>query len=279
MKAAGVSLLLSALALAFAGVAMTTTDSNPQARPPRLDRMADFERRMDELSQEIMLLRTQFASPAVNNPAPSSSEGSMAKTSDVSEAAWTPSGTTNTKSLEAIVDAAVNKKTAHILDQMRIKQNKKPEFGAFASVLELTDEQRQETERVVVEGQREVHSILNTPTANGTNLMDGLIEIVAKGFVTPGKDNGWGAWVGRVMNETIPGTQESYGARIESVKNGMRESFKREWTEKQYREFEQWGVDPTEIQKVPGSPNDELWKRVSERARELGAKIPENEPK
>jgi hypothetical protein len=141
-------------------------------------------------------------------------------------------------------------------------------------VLELTEEQRAETERVIVEGQRELHRILETPTYDGTSLMDELVEIVARGFAEPGKDHGFGKWFGRVLTEKIPGTDETYATRIESVKNGMRTSFKREWSEAQYREFEEWGVDPTEVQEVPGSPNEALEKRIVERATSLGAEIP-----
>jgi hypothetical protein len=54
----------------------------------------------------------------------------------------------------------------------------------------------------------------------------------------------------------------------------MRARFHRDWSEEQYREFETWGVDPTEIENVPGSPNEALLRRITERARALGAAIP-----
>jgi hypothetical protein len=178
--------------------------------------------------------------------------------------------------LEAIVDAAVDRKAAQVMDEMRIKGNKKPAIDVFASTLELTDRQREAAERIIVDGQEQVHAILNRPTADGTNLMDDLVELVARGMAEPGKDHGWGRWIGRVLTEDIPGTNETYGARIETVKVAMRATFKRQWSEEQYREFEEWGVDPTEVQNVPGSPNEALGQRITERARSLGADVPED---
>ena len=79
------------------------------------------------------------------------------------------------------------------------------------------------------------------------------------------------------MSEKVPGTDQSYAERIEAVKQSMRETFKRDWTRDQYLEFEAWGVDPTEIQDVPGSPNKELEARIRERVRELGGTLPDDE--
>ncbi|MHC4411286.1 MAG: hypothetical protein ACYS0F_20065 [Planctomycetota bacterium] len=147
----------------------------------------------------------------------------------------------------------------------------------LASTIELTREQRESAERVVVEGQRELHRILGTTTTDGTSLMDELVEIMANGIAQPGKDHGFGRWIGRVMSEKIPGTNDTYATRIEAVKNSMRATFQKEWTAEQYKEFKAWGVDPTEIEKVPGSPNEALRKRIMERAAALGAELREAE--
>ncbi|MEE8107441.1 MAG: hypothetical protein V3T86_18045 [Planctomycetota bacterium] len=280
MNAGAISLGLSALALAFAGVAMTNPNSYAPSGSRRLDQTADLERRIDELSQEVMLLRAQRTAagtsntPGLGTGSPSSSK----ETGDTTEGYATPGGTDNASELEAIVNEAVDKKTARVLDKMRVKQNKKPTFAAFASVLELTDQQRAETERVVVDGQRESYEILNTPTANGNNLMDELVDIVARRFVTPRQNNGMGKWIGRILSETIPGTNETYAARLGVVTDNMKATFKRSWSATQYREFEEWGVNPTEITGIPGSPNDALGKRIMQRAKDLGAKVPESEP-
>ena len=172
--------------------------------------------------------------------------------------------------LETIVEEAVDRKAKAVVDELALKANKKPAMDVFAKLIELTPEQRRAAERVVVAGQHELHEILRLPTEDGTVLLDELVEIAARGIADPGKDHGFGRWLGRVLSEKIPGTDQTYGARIEAVKQRMRAQFKRDWTEEQYREFEAWGVDPTEIQNVPDSPNVELFRRIEERARQLG---------
>jgi len=177
--------------------------------------------------------------------------------------------------LAAIVDDAVDRKTKQVMDELRIKANKKPDFKVFAKMLDLTVEQRAAAERVIIEGQRQTHEILNTPTDDGTNLMDQLVEIFARGIAEPGKDHGFGRWIGRIMGEKVPGTDITYATRIESVKKSMRTTFKRDWSEAQYREFSEWKVDPTEIENVPGSPNEALGERILDRVRTLGVDVPD----
>jgi hypothetical protein len=92
--------------------------------------------------------------------------------------------------LEAIVDDAVQRRTERALDELRVKANKKPAMDVFASTLELSEEQRVATERAVVEGQREVHAILDTPTSDGTNLMDQLVDVAARAIAAPTEDPG-----------------------------------------------------------------------------------------
>ncbi|HEX5136401.1 MAG TPA: hypothetical protein VFY93_05485 [Planctomycetota bacterium] len=273
MRTAGIALAVSAVALGV-GVLALLRELPADRAPPRMDRMEKLERQFAELSRDLEILkagrgegvpgegpeppllpsRTEPASPGGTSPAPSPGGGNG--------------------EIEALVDDAVARKTKGVLDEIRIKSEKKPAIDVFASTLELTDEQRARTERVVVEGQKQVHEILGTPTQDGANLMDQLVELAARGMAEPGKDPGWGLWYGRVLTEKIPGTDETYAARIETVKGRMRAAFKRDWSEAPYEEVEGWGVDPTEIQKVHDSPNDALFRRIADRARTLGAKIP-----
>ena len=69
--------------------------------------------------------------------------------------------------------------------------------------------------------------------------------------------------------ETIPGTDVTYGARIESAKNEVREAFRSELTEEQYAEFEDWRMDPTEIQEIEDSPWADFEDRIAERVEDL----------
>jgi hypothetical protein len=268
-KVAGIALALSAVALGVAVVALTR-------RPPEPPRATARTGRADALASEVAELRREIEILKAGTPARSGSDAPAPPLlpPQAPEGAGQASIVEGGDEIKAIVDDAVERKTEKVLDELRVKENKKPALDVFSSTLELSEGQRVTTERVVVEGQREVHSILATPTRDGTNLMDQLVEIAAKGIAEPGKDHGWGMWVARVLTEKVPGTDETYGARIESVKSGMRATFKREWSEAQYREFEAWGVDPTEIDSVPGGPNEALMRRITERARALGANLP-----
>ena len=274
MKTGGVALVVSALALGAAIVALTREPPQPQRASGRMDRVTELETEVAELAHEIAILKGERPEGARRNASgpdlgiPSTEGGEPGEVADV------PGDET---SIAAIVDDAVERKTKKVIDDLRIKTDKKPGIDAFVAALDLDREQRAATERVIVEGQREVHQILGTPTRDGTNLMDELVEIIAKGIAEPGKDHGFGRWFARVAGETIPGTNKTYGERIEAVKASMRANFKRDWTEAQYKEFEAWGVDPTEIQKVPGSPNADLEKRILARASVLGAEIPRGE--
>ncbi len=247
----------------------------------RTDRVAALEAQVAQLTREVESLKAE--KPKWTGRDTSGSLSGTRRT-DVDHVGSPPDVAEDHQALTEIIDDAVDRKTKRVLDELRIKAHKKPAMAVFASMLELTQEQRAAAERVIVEGQRQVHEILEMPTADGTNLMDDLVEIVARGIARgqgwqpePGKDNGWGRFFARVVSEKIPGTDETYGARIESVKIAMRATFKRDWSEAQYREFEEWGVDPTEIEKVPGSPNEALGKRVVERAASLSAESPDDE--
>jgi len=271
MRTGVVALALSALALGTAVVALTREGPQSQRVPLGLDRVAALEARVAELARDVEVLKAGRPGPARGDI---SDLPFVEQPADAGETAVRPDLAHGEEELKAIVDDAVERKTELVLDELRIKANKKPAIEVFASVLELTEEQRAVTERVIVDGQRQIHRILETPTYDGTQLMDQLVEIAARGIAQPGKDHGFGRWLGRVLTEQMPGTNETYGARIESVKNTMRAAFKREWSETQYREFEAWGVDPSEVEKVPGSPNEAVYKRIVERARALGADVP-----
>lgn len=271
MRIAGVALVFSAVALGVALFALRQESPRSQRAPARNDRVEALETQVAELTREVAALKAgspeQARSGAAGLPfvPPGTEAGGSASPANVAGGA---------PEIEAIVEDAVERRTERVLDEMAIKANKKPAMEVFASMLELSREQRAQTERVVLEGQQEIHGILATPTSDGTSLMDQIVEIAARGLAEPGKDHGFGRWVARVFSEKVPGTDETYGARIESVKNAMRATLRREWSEAQYREFEAWGVDPSEIEKVPGSPNEALGKRIAERARALGAALP-----
>lgn len=173
--------------------------------------------------------------------------------------------------IESMVDAAVEKKAREI----QAMANKKPALDVFAEVLDLTDDQRASVELEVVRGQNEVKALLETPTENGDVLMDDLVEIMATGMAKPGQARAlWGKFFQRVTTEKVPGTDKTYAEQAEAVKDTVRSSFRRTMSEDQYAKFEEWKMDPTEVQGVADSPWMGLQERIVERARELGANIP-----
>jgi hypothetical protein len=178
-----------------------------------------------------------------------------------------------TETLAELVEQAVDKKA----EQLQLMQgNKKPSIDAFAKALALTEEQRAAAERAIVGSQHEIKAVLEIETADGTNFLDELVETMADGMARPGKDLGRGLKLfGRILSETIPGTSETYAARAEALKARLREEFRRAWSPKQYAAFEAWQMDPTEVKGIPGSPWTEVEARVIERAKELGAQIPD----
>ncbi len=175
--------------------------------------------------------------------------------------------------LQALVDEAVEKKAA-ILQTMR---NKKPSIDAFSETLGLTEEQRAATEAEVLRGQREIRALLDTVSDEGTNFLDEVVNVLATGMAKPGQAGAeWGKLFQKLVTERVPGTNQTYAERAEAVKQTVRDAFRRDMTKPQYARFEAWQMDPTEVQGIEGSPWEEVMPLVIERAREMGADIPDD---
>ena len=267
------------VALGVAAYGVSTRSSSPP----------DLEQRLQGLEGELARLAARSARPPAVAPTLRGSDGPWAASTpgDVRSprptssaeasplAASAGAGAAPTEAIEALVDKAVEEKTREVVDALRLKENKKPPLTLFASTLELTPEQVADLQDQVRQGQFDLHAVLEIPMADGSVLMDELAEVVATGMARPGDGGGWPRFVGRVMSEKIPGSDDTYAVRIEAIKTRLRETFRRDWSAEQYAEFEAWGVDPTEIQGIPGSPNEALLERIRERARALGAKVPD----
>ena len=179
---------------------------------------------------------------------------------------------TMTAAMREMVDAAVEKKA----EQLRVMRNKKPSLEAFADVLALDDEQREAVAQGVVQAQSEIRAVLLQPAEDGTVFLDEFVETFAHGIANPGKDPQRGARLfQRLIAEKVPGSDATYAQQAEAAKAKLRETFKRTMSPKQYATFEAWQMDPSEVQGVPGSPWKELEGRIRERARALGANLPD----
>ncbi len=280
-SATGLALALSIAAVAVAGYGLFQDEAAPSS---------DVDMRLAALEEQMTRIEDRLQSMPVSAP---SLAGLGAVRAERTAAAAAAEGATPTlrtdapageregpdavdpakdpEKLAALVDEAVEKKAA----QMRTMANKKPAMNVFASTLELTKEQSEAAGREIVRAQHDIQAILETPTEDGAVLLDDLVEVVARGMAEPAKhQQRWMQFFGRVMNEKIPGSDETYAARIESVKQRVRDNFKRNWSERQYANFQTWQMDPTEVQGIEGSPWTTLGKRMQERARQLGAKLP-----
>jgi len=177
------------------------------------------------------------------------------------------------QTLSAEIAERVEEVVEEKVDEFEKKQNKKPTLAVFTEVLKLSDKQSRIVDEEVWIAQKEVRNILETPMADGSILIDDLVDVIAYGEAKhPEAGPRFIKWLGRVMTEKIPGTDVTYGANIEVIKNNTREAFRNEFTEEQYAEFESWGVDPTEIKEIEDSPWADLEARVKQRLLKLAEK-------
>jgi len=174
------------------------------------------------------------------------------------------------QTLSATIEERVEEIVDERVDKLEKKQNKEPTLAVFSEVLNLTDDQRNVIDKEIWSAQKEVRTILETPTEDGSILIDELVDVIAYGEAKhPEASQRFIKWLGRVMSEKIPGTDVTYGADIEVIKNNAREAFRSEFTEEQYAEFESWGVDPTEIKDIENNPWADLEERVKQRLLKL----------
>ena len=268
------------IALAAAALAAYAASRTPAGA-------ADIETRLALLEDQLSRVEHHVAALAEREPPPPSllglhPEGAPAGAPAPRAAAPTPapgetspgvprtvaaSAAEGAETLRVMVDEAVEKKAAEVLAM----REKKPTLDAFARTLELDAGQRVQVERDVLACQHELKALLETPAADGTVFLDELIGMLAEGMARPGQGKERGArWYGRILSERVPGSDETYGQRAESMKARLRQGLQRTLTPKQHATFEAWQLDPSEIKDVPGSPWKELEARIVERAKELG---------
>jgi len=278
------SLNILAVTLSVAALAVAAFRSAPEpiSRSRSDSRLLELEGEVARLSRTLDGFASRPHSER-ERAAEERSPGSASRAADPSSASPDATAEETTpqaeEQLRMMIDDAVSRKAREVVEEMERKQNKKPSMEVFASTLELTREQRHDTEQAVVRGQQEIYRLLEMPTQDGGNLMNELIEIVARSTIWPGKDHGWGKWLGRVTTMTVPGTNETYSVQIETVKESVRDTLRRTLQKEQYAEFEGWGVDPTEIRDIPGSPQEDLGRRITERAKQLAEQTPAAGPK
>jgi hypothetical protein len=279
----GLGIIVAMVALGVAGYAMFEQPAAPADLDARRVAVEDQVARIESLLAERGMDRERAPTllglgerpgetPAAARGAAHAAVGEAPSLGDGTAAAQ-PSPARTSDEIAELVNEAVEKKAA----QIQVMQNKKPSIDVFAKTLELSATQRAAAAEQLVRAQQQIKDILEIPAEDGTNFMDELVEVMARGVAEPGKNPGRGVKLfGRLMSETIPGSSETYATRIEKIKQGVRATFRRDWTQEQYATFEAWRMDPTEVQDIEGSPWKDVGRRLLERAKELGADVPDD---
>lgn len=176
--------------------------------------------------------------------------------------------------LGKLVDRAVDERVDGALDEAVQKgvrnvlalRDKRPAYSTFSDVLDLEASQSERVTADITQAQASIMQVLRTPADDGTVFFDRLVDLMVQGARKPGQDIGWKAFLERVVREPIPGTNTTYGARIDGIKSDLKESLRRTMNDRQWASYEAWQMDPTQIRDVPGSPYAEVQRLVTERA-------------
>lgn len=277
----GLALLISLVALGIAAWAATRPGQEPGESAARLDALDARLERVETALRErdgpdeptlVGLSAGRGAGVSGTAPAVERSPGPVRSAPGLGGPETEEQGEAQ-EQIRELVDEAVEKKAA----ELRNMQDKKPTFGAFSETLGLSEAQQEIVSRGVVQAQHEIRAILDTPAADGTNFLDELVEVMAEGMARPGEKTGRGMKLfGRLLTEEVPGTSETYAARAEHAKDRLRETLRRELTPQQHALYEAWQMDPSEIREVENSPWKEIEGRVIERAKDLGADLPDD---
>ncbi|MHC5020060.1 MAG: hypothetical protein ACYTGX_08110 [Planctomycetota bacterium] len=170
------------------------------------------------------------------------------------------------------IRAMIKKQVEAEVEAGKVKDREKPSLGAVAAHLKLSDVQKSEVERAVLEGKQAVFDTLSIPTKDGTVFTEELTDTIVS-MVTEGEMEGGAKFMKlfvRMNAEKIPGTDETYVQRMNTIKAGVTQQIQRDLTPEQFAEYEKMRVaqDPTEM-KVAGDP----WEKVMT---DVAAKLPED---
>ncbi|MHC4821178.1 MAG: hypothetical protein ACYTDX_05605, partial [Planctomycetota bacterium] len=145
------------------------------------------------------------------------------------------------------------------------QDKKKPPLDQFVALLDLGPVQKDVVQRAVREGQEQTIALLRTPMSDGSVPLERLMNLFIDPPESPEKQRAAMLDLfGTLATENYPGSDETYGTRLEAVKKRTSETFKRHFTAEQSKEYDRMGQDPLEIQ-IPDSPWGEVFKEAMER--------------
>jgi hypothetical protein len=220
------------------------------ARAPGAEASADAAARLDAIEERLRRIEEPVAAtpPAAGGASPAAASGSAA------DAVSDPAAR---EPLRALVKDVLREEREEALKNAPAQRpapsgaERKPPLSQFAAELDLEPAQRESVRRTVHQGQEGMIALLRTPTASGRVPLDELLDTML------GKPEEARAKLveiyGMLATERVPGSDRTYSERVEALKGEAVESFRREFTPEQFKEFEKTGQDPFEIQ-IPDSP-------------------------
>jgi hypothetical protein len=167
------------------------------------------------------------------------------------------------------VAVAVDKKVAELKKKESYRRNKEPTLDMVSDALKLNATQTAVIEREVRDHQRKIRELLDTPLDDGTVLIDILVDAMAYGQAKRPEAGGQFMKFISLLQKTVPGTDQTYQTQLATVKSSLTTAFKRELTEQQFTEFEEWKFEPDRMKGISDSPFSDLEERIKKRTLEL----------
>ena len=72
-----------------------------------------------------------------------------------------------------------------------------------------------------------------------------------------------------LLQKRVRGSDQTYQTQLATVKSSLTTAFKRELTEQQFTEFEEWKFEPDRMKGISDSPFSDLEERIKKRTLEL----------
>ena len=148
------------------------------------------------------------------------------------------------------LDAAVAKKVEEKLGEQKknegpFGEDKKRPMTEISKDLELTPQQEDQMVQMINDSKRAMFAEVSVPRNDGTNIVDDIVAAL-QDPVDP-KEKAQAVFM-KLFSDKIPGTDETYIARIMKSKAALNEQFKTVLTPEQMKKYERLGQDPHEIQ-------------------------------
>ncbi|KAF0243856.1 MAG: hypothetical protein FD180_3024 [Planctomycetota bacterium] len=151
----------------------------------------------------------------------------------------------------AAIDDMVSKKVDEKLADAKQKKgglfgdDKKRPLSEISKDLALTELQEDQMAEAINASQKVCFGIVTTPRNDGTNILDDIV--VAMQDPEHAQEKATAAFM-KLFTDKIPGTDETYLARIMTEKGALNSEFKKVLTEDQMKKYTRLGQDPHEIQ-------------------------------